>query len=85
MARELVRAGEAPVAAVPRAPVRLLTRVRSEVGFQMRRLGVNLLAAWVITVVDSPFLEIGVVPAVVSDRHSGLRGGPGCLRGLGES
>lgn len=54
--RQLVRTGEAPVAAVPRTPVRLLTRVSPEVGFQMGRLGVDLLAAWVITVVDPSFL-----------------------------
>lgn len=33
VARELVGAGETPVTAVPRAPVRLLTRVCPEVGF----------------------------------------------------
>lgn len=56
MARQLVRTGETPIAAVPRTPVRLLTRVSPEVGFQMGRLGVDLLAAWVITVVDPSLL-----------------------------
>lgn len=78
MARQLIRTCEAPVAAVPRAPVRLLTRVSPEVSFQMGRLGVDFLAAWVITVVDPPFLQVRVVPPVVAGRHGGLSWGWGC-------
>lgn len=78
VARELVGTGKAPVAAVPRAPVRLLTRVSPEVGFQMGRLGVDLLAAWVITVVDPAFLQVRVVPPVVAGRRGVLRRGLGC-------
>lgn len=81
VARQLVGAGEAPVAAVPRAPVRLLTSVSPEVSFQMGRLGVYFLAAWVVTVVDAPLLQVGVVPAVVADRHCG--GGRGLPLGGG--
>lgn len=80
MARQLIRTCEAPVAAVPRAPVRLLTRVSPEVGFQMGRLGVDFLASWVITVVDPSFLQVRVVPPVVAGRHGGLSWGRGCGR-----
>lgn len=82
MARQLIRASETPVAAVPRASVRLLTRVSPEVGFQMGRLGVDLLTAWVITVMDPSFLQVRVVPPVVSGRHGGLSWGWGCGRCL---
>lgn len=87
MTRQLIRTSETPVAAVPRAPVGLLTRVSPEVGFQMGRLGVDLLAPWVITVVDPSFLQIRVVPPVVADRHGGLSWGLGlgCCRGLGKA
>lgn len=87
MARQLVRTSKTPVAAVPRAPVGLLTRVSPEVGFQMGRLGVDLLAAWVITVVDPPFLQVRVVPPVVAGRHGGLSWGWGWsrCRGLGKA
>lgn len=85
MARQLVGSGESPVAAVPRAPVRLLTRVGPEVGFQMGRLGVDLLAAWVITVMDPSFLQIGVVPPVVAGRHGVLGWSWGCCRYLGNA
>lgn len=87
MAGQLVRTGETPVAAVPRAPVRLLTRVSPEVGFQMGRLGVDLLAAWIITVVDPSFLQVRVVPPVVADRHGGLswRRDWGCCGALGKA
>lgn len=86
MTCQLIRTSKAPVAAVPRTPVRFLTRVSPEVSFQMGRLGVDLLAAWVITVVDPSFLQVRVVPPVVAGRHGGLSWGWGwgwgCCGGL---
>lgn len=86
VARQLVGPREAPVAAVPGAAVRLLTGVSPEVGLQMGRLGVDLLAAWVITVVDSPFLQVRIVPPVVANRQGVRRRGrgPGRRRRLGK-
>ena len=43
--RQLVGAGKLPGAAVPRAPVRLLARVRPDVGLEVRALCVDLFAA----------------------------------------
>ena len=43
--RQLIRPGKLPAAPFPRAPVRLLSRVRPDVRLEMRALGVDLLAA----------------------------------------
>lgn len=62
---QLVRPGEAPVAVLPRATVRLLTCVRPLVRLQMRALCVNFGATWIVAEVDPPFFQLGVVPPVV--------------------
>lgn len=62
---ELVRSGETPVAVVPCAAVRLLTCVRPLVCLQMGALCVNFGAAWVVTEVDPPLLQLRIVPPVV--------------------
>lgn len=48
MARQLVRAGKLPAATRPAALVWLLARMRPQVGLQVARLGVGLIANIVI-------------------------------------
>lgn len=62
---ELVRSGETPVAVLPCTTVRLLTCVCPLVCLQMGALCVNFGAAWVVTEVDPPLLQLWVVPPVV--------------------
>lgn len=66
---QLIRTGETPVTSIPRTPVRLLTSVGPQVGFQMGRLGVHFLTSWEVTVVYPPLLQVWVGPAVVADLH----------------
>lgn len=54
MSCQLVRASELPCAVIPRTLVRLFTCVCASVGFKMRALGVNLIAALKLTPVNAP-------------------------------
>lgn len=60
VARQLVAAGEAPLAALPRALVRFFACMRPLVRLQVRTLGVDLLAAEELTLVYPP-LRVGTV------------------------
>lgn len=67
VARQLVAAGETPLAALPRALVGFLACMRPLVRLQVRTLGVDLLAAQELTLVYPP-LRVGtvvVLPLVV--------------------
>lgn len=67
VARQLVAAGEAPLAALPRALVRFFACMRPLVRLQVRTLGVDLLAAKKLTLVY-PSLRVRtvvVLPLVV--------------------
>ena len=61
--RQLVRPGELPLAALPRALVRLLPCVRPLVGFEVRTLRVDLVAVGEITLMDFSLLQTVVVIA----------------------
>ena len=63
VARELVGPGELPAAVLPRALVRLLARVRPQVGLQVRRFRVRLCAAGVRTGVRRQPLAAPRAPA----------------------
>lgn len=72
MARQFVRTRKSPLATLPAALVRLLSRVRPLMGFEMRALGVHLLAAGKLAFVY-PALRVRrtvlVAPRVVSIGH----------------
>lgn len=53
MSCQLVRASELPCAVIPCALIWLLTCVCASVGFKMRALGVNLIAALKLTPVNA--------------------------------
>lgn len=67
VARQLVTAGEAPLAALPRALVRFFACMRSLVRLQVRTLGVDLFAAEELTLVYPPLRvwTVVVLPLVV--------------------
>ncbi len=58
---QLVRSGELPLAALPRALVRLLPRVSPLVGLEVRTLRVDLVAVGEITLMDFSLLQAVVV------------------------
>merc|ERR1739838_141027 len=49
------------------ARVWLLSCMNSLVSFQMRTLGVHFGTSWMITKMDSAFLQIWIVPSIVLD------------------
>ena len=71
MPRQLVRPRELPAAAVPRALVGLLARVRPLVGLQMRALGVDFVTGREVAAVNLPPLEAVVVLAADRGRGRG--------------
>lgn len=74
VSRQLVGAGELPVAAFPRALVRLFARVRSLVGLEVGALGVHLVAAWIAAAMDSLVALRGLeVPTVKLVRGVGRK------------
>ena len=71
MPRQLVRPRKLPAAAVPRALVGLLTRVRPLVGLQVRALGVDFVTRRKVAAVNLPPLEAVVVLAANGGRGRG--------------
>lgn len=65
VARQFVRAGEAPLAFRPLAVVRFLTSVYPLVSLQVGAFRVHLGTAGEVAVVDPPLLKLGVVALVV--------------------
>jgi len=70
VAGQLVRAGELPGTALPRAFVRLLSRVSPFVSLEVRALGVDLVTAGEVAPVDLPLV-------VAVDRVGRAGGQPG--------
>lgn len=65
VARQLVRSGKPPFALGPVALVRLLPRVYPLMGLQVRTLRVDFSTTEEVAVVNSPLLELRIVPPVV--------------------
>lgn len=81
VARELVRTGKLPAAAVPRASVRLLARVRPLVSLEVRALRVDLIAAGEVAAVDATAVRAGGHIAVLEARVvCNLGGKRGCIK-----
>ena len=79
VARQLVGAGELPAAALPRALVRLLARVRPQVGLEVRRFRVRLGAALVRARVDDHApLAPSAAPSRPHHPDGGGSGGGSC-------
>lgn len=55
---ELIRAGEAPSAALPGTVVGLLSCVYPPVSFEVGTLGVNFFTAFIVAHVDPPSLDV---------------------------
>lgn len=66
--RQLVAPRKSPLTFRPLTLVRLFTRMYPLMGLQVRTLRVDFRTTYEITVVNPPFLELGVVPSVELSR-----------------